>query len=296
MEAATAFSTGRVAEKTIVVTIVVNYEGFRKYVQELDAMKRVSPVVPVQGQLITTLIDPSSIRTAGDNAVSTEYALASAEHFMHIDGITYETIDNAPRDIRVSIVMTKVATPFLDDDSQRYAATIDDAFQQSAIIDRLEKTRGDNSAIEAIASMLGVTLDKYRVMIQAMQNRGSAYPIANGRSVIRTETGNVYILGTVVEMLNDYIIISPLDTDIGIPVEPPYDMWQYSHASMKNIIVWCSSTEKGVSQSGNRIMNVYITKLTMAEARKKLPINQSMHEMFAVDTERLFIPVGNENG
>ena len=88
MEAATAFSTGRVAEKTVVVTIVVNYEGFRKYVQELDAMKRVSPVVPVQGQLITTLIDPSSIRTAGDNAVSTEYALASAEHFMHIDGIT----------------------------------------------------------------------------------------------------------------------------------------------------------------------------------------------------------------
>ena len=222
-ESALAFSQNRPVEKTIITTIVVSYDAFRTHVQELDAMTRVTPVVPVQGVLFSALIDPLSSRQRGGDETNVTRLLALAEHYVAIDSIELSTINEAPRDVQVTLVMTKVATPFLEDERERYIKTLDGAYQQASLVDSLNRTRGDSPATDAIARMIGVDVTQYQRMIYAMQNRGQRLPLENAKLVVHLANGSVAFIGEFRAFEHDQAIngpiayIIPLGVDVALP-------------------------------------------------------------------------------
>lgn len=263
-DAALAFSPRRrPPEKTVVVTIVVAYDAFPTHIQEFEAMLRVTPIISVQGSLINTLIDPAGVR-AEEGVVQ--------EHFMVVDNVEYSTIDAAPRDIRMTVILTKVATPFLKDDTQRYIKTLDGALRQAEVMQRMKECRGDSPTIEAIATMLGVNVDKYQQMVYAMRNRGNTMPLYSSRAIIRdgSRTG---ILG-VYKSANPtvpLIYVAPLDTDVGIPLRGDRDA-QLAPYVRPDMICWCET--HGCDMYGYHILTrAEVLSLSHAEALKLIPVS-----------------------
>jgi hypothetical protein len=187
VEAASAFTIDRKPQLTLIVTVVVSYVAFRTHIQEVDAMVRIMPVVPVQGLAIASMIyeqviPREDIHTVSSITENNYKNLAMLRIGMHIDSMNIQTLDEAPRDLKIEFTMTPVRY------NDVYLVSYDDAVNQHSILSAINTVRGDNTTIDAIATMVGVDTTKYQKMLTMMKNKGMSLPITNSNVIYQSQT------------------------------------------------------------------------------------------------------------
>ncbi len=210
-DAAIAFAKSNPPVDTLRVELVVSYSHFSTMIQELFAMLQITPIIPVMNPAIAALTqpidnnrdiylaygyDPDELVVATDSldAQGRTYIGGQIPSFrrlmeiyssvpiqMRVDVVRLESIDQASRDVRILLQLTRVLTANSYGDRVLYLETMDDALMQEQYVRKIETLGGDNEQIYAAGEMLGLNARVMQRMIDVMQKSNRLSEIFNSQ-------------------------------------------------------------------------------------------------------------------
>ena len=191
-EAALSYSNSNPPVDTIQMELVVHYSRFKSHVQRLFALVQITPVLPVMNPVIAAITQPMGLnkpiyRAYGishmlyDNPGSQETAAlmraySSVPVMMKIDNIHLESIDQAPRDLRIILRVTRVLTANTYGDRVEYVKDMKSATIQDEYMHDIVEYRKDSNQIDSLSRMLGINVPDMRRMIEEIRRPAPGIP------------------------------------------------------------------------------------------------------------------------
>lgn len=198
MESAIAYSNSRPPIDTLQVEIIISYQRF-DLLAELCAMLQVTPVLPVMNLIVAMAVQPIDMNRdvylaygipGDDLIVATDlldddgktYAgtripgrrrqfeiYASVPVQMRIDGVNITSVEEAPRELRVVVTMTRVLTANSYGHRPQYLRSYSDVVLQEEYIHTISQRGGDTTQTVAIGEMFGIQTRQLNRMITSMR-------------------------------------------------------------------------------------------------------------------------------
>lgn len=202
-EAASAFTDSKAPIDSVQIELILHYSKFSSHLAKLFALSQITPVIPVMNPLIASILQPLDLnkevyiaygyknlvdRVSFENIGNTNSLSKDIEEKniirrlyssvpvqTHIDSIHVGTIKGSPRDLRVIIRITRVATANIYGECVKYVESLDDTIKQTKHINKILDANAGSDQMRILGNLMGTNTENLLNMIESVNSRGTTF-------------------------------------------------------------------------------------------------------------------------